>query len=196
MLYTYIKKSQPGKYVAFDKPLSAEEYNNIGSSWDDYINGKWVMLSDQQIIFRDVNPNATLKEVWDMSLTAVPEKTLDDAKLKKIQDVEEYDGSSAVNSFMLGDQSMWLTVEERQQIATQINANESIGRENMTRWFNGHSYTFPLSTWKQMLIALEVYAGDSLNVTESHKAAINAMNSITDVEAYDYTQGYPEKLVF
>ena len=66
----------------------------------------------------------------------------------------------------------------------------------MTRWFDGNEYTFPISTWKQMLVALEVYAGDAINVTESHKAAINAMNSIEDIEEYDITQGYPQKLNF
>ena len=46
-----------------------------------------------------------------------------------------------------------------------------------------------------MLGLVEVYASDALNVTESHKAAINALESIEDVEAYEFT-GYPEKLSF
>jgi hypothetical protein len=40
-----------------------------------------------------------------------------------------------------------------------------------------------------------VYASDALNVTEGHKAAINALESVGDVEAYQFT-GYPEKLAF
>ena len=47
-----------------------------------------------------------------------------------------------------------------------------------------------------MLVAIEVYAGDALNVTESHKAAVNALDSVEAVEAYDITAGYPEKLSF
>lgn len=66
----------------------------------------------------------------------------------------------------------------------------------MTRWFGGNSFTFPIATWKQMLIALEVYAGDAINVTESHKAAINALTTVADVEAYNFETGYPTKLVF
>ena len=91
---------------------------------------------------------------------------------------------------------MWLTVDERQQLATQINANKSIGRETMTKWFNGHEFTFPIPEWEQMLVALEVYCGDALNVTESHKAAVEAMDDADEVIAYDITLGYPEKLVF
>lgn len=128
--------------------------------------------------------------------TPVPTDPLERAKVAKINAIEAYDKSDSVNSFTLGGQKMWLTVEEREQIATQISANEAIGRSDMTRWFGGHDFTFPLATWKQMLVALEVYAGDALNVTESHKAAVMAMDSVEDVEAFDITQGYPEKLSF
>lgn len=128
--------------------------------------------------------------------TPVPTDPLERAKVAKINAIEAYDKSDSVNSFTLGGQRMWLTVEEREQIATQISANEAVGRSEMTRWFGGHDFTFPLAIWKQMLVALEVYAGDALNVTESHKAAVMAMESVEDVEAFDITAGYPEKLVF
>lgn len=125
-----------------------------------------------------------------------PAELLERAKASKIAELEVYDQSDAVDSFTINGQSMWLTVEERQQIATQISANEAVGRDNMTRWFGGHSFTFPLATWKQMLVALEVYAGDAINVTEAHKATIEALATIEDVEAYDFTANYPTKLSF
>ena len=125
-----------------------------------------------------------------------PAQLLERAKQAKIAELEVYDQSDAVDSFTINGQSMWLTVEERQQIATQISANEAVGRDNMTRWFGGHSFTFPLATWKQMLVALEVYAGDAINVTEAHKAAIEALATIEDVEAYDFSANYPTKLSF
>ena len=66
----------------------------------------------------------------------------------------------------------------------------------MTRWFNGHEFTYPIASWKQMLVALEVYAGDALNVTEAHKAAVDALETIEAVDNFDITAGYPEKLSF
>lgn len=125
-----------------------------------------------------------------------PEDELARTKQKKVAEINAYDKGGHVNVFYLNDVPMWLTVEEREQIATQISANEAVGRNTMTRWFGGHDFTFPLATWKQMLVALEVYAGDALNVTESHKATVMAMESVEDVEAFDITQGYPEKLAF
>ena len=194
--YLYIKKSIAKHFVDFAEPLKAEEYDNLGETWEDYLDNKWVLLSDEQKAFYEANPNASVKEVWDMELTPPHVRTLDEAKSEKIMQIEEYDRSEAVNSFTIGNQTMWLTVSERQQLATQISSNEAIGREAMTRWFGGQEFTFPLATWKQMLVALEVYAGDALNVTEAHKAAVNALETIEEVDNFDITVGYPEKLSF
>ena len=114
----------------------------------------------------------------------------------RISQIENYDKSDNVNSFYLGDIQMWLTVAERQQLATQISANEAIGRDSMSKWFEGKEFSFPISAWKQMLVAVEVYAGDALNVTEGHKSEIASMEDADEVIAYDITKGYPEKLVF
>jgi hypothetical protein len=194
--YLYIKQSIAKHFIDFAEPLSAEEYNNLGETWQDYVDNKWVLLNEEQRAFYIEHPNATPKEVWDIEMFPEPERTIEQAKREKIEEIEIYDQSEAVNSFTIGNLSMWLTVDERQQIATQINANESIGRQTMTKWFQGNEFTFPVSTWRQMLIALEVYAGDALNVTEAHKAAVNALDNVEDVDGYNYATGYPEKLHF
>lgn len=194
--YLYIKKDIVGHFVDFADPLSTEEYNNLGETWEDYVDNKWVLLNDEQKAFYEANSNVSVKEVWDMELTPPHVRTLGEAKREKIREIENYDSSEAVNSFTISNQTMWLTVSERQQLATQINSNEAIGRDTMTRWFNGHEFTYPITSWKQMLVALEVYAGDALNVTESHKATVNALNNIESVDNFDITTGYPEKLSF
>lgn len=45
-----------------------------------------------------------------------------------------------------------------------------------------------------MLNALEVYAAEALNTTESHKANVEALTTIQEVKNYDFTTNYPEKL--
>lgn len=125
-----------------------------------------------------------------------PEQLLERAKQAKIAELEAYDSSDAVNSFTLGGQSMWLTREERTQIDESINAYEGVGAQGMTKYFGGVAYTFPLAVWKQMLNALIVYASEALNVTERHRAAIQSLQTIEGVEEYDFTTGYPAKLVF
>ena len=128
--------------------------------------------------------------------TPRPEEQLSRAKAAIIKEIERYDKSSAVNEFYLGGHPMWLTREERTQIGESIAAYEDDGKSQMIKYFNGVPYTFPLTKWKYMLNKLIVYASEALNVTEAHKAAVEAMTSIEYVEGYDYTTDYPAKLVF
>lgn len=172
-------------------------YNSTTKEW--YNEGQSLTKRVENGVFSGI-PSEEQLTAWGfvewVEPAPTPEQLLKRAKQEKIAELEAYDQSDAVDSFTINGQSMWLTVEERQQIATQISANEAVGRDNMTRWFGGHSFTFQLATWKQMLVALEVYAGDAINVTEAHKAAIEALATIEDVEAYDFTANYPTKLSF
>jgi len=196
-MFTYIRNAIKGYYIVTDEQIDAEYWTGwIGSTYEDFLDGKWILLSNEQVEFHTQNPDASIEEVLNMELTPAPQRTLEDAKQQKIAQIDGYDKSAAVNNFILNGQDMWLTVEERQQLATQIAANEAANRENMTRWFGGISYTLPIATWKQMLNQLEIYAGDALNVTESHKAAVNALSTIEDVDTYEYRYGYPERINF
>lgn len=125
-----------------------------------------------------------------------PEQLLERAKANKIAELEVYDVSDAVNSFTINGNPMWLTRDERTQIDESVSAYSAKGETQMTKYFAGVPYTFPLTAWKSMLNDLIVYASEALNVTESHKAAISQLDTVQEVEDYDYTQGYPEKLEF
>jgi hypothetical protein len=195
----YINKDIEGYY------FESEEYLERGLTYTDFLNGKNIRLSDDQVVYHNDFPDASIKELMDVykyengNITWFTQKapvTLESVKQKKLGQLSAYDNSDAVNSFTIGDESMWLTPQQRQQVSMQIQANEDLGREEMTKWFNGKQFTFTLFKWRQMLSSLEVYAGDALNATEMHKANINNLNTIEDIQNYDYTVGYPEKLVF
>lgn len=119
---------------------------------------------------------------------------LGDAKRTKLMEINIYDQSDNVNLFYLAGQPMWLDAQTRQTLRTSIESYQAVGSETVTKWFGEHEYTFPTSAWLIMLNALEIYAAEALNVTESHKAAVIAMNSVEDIDDYDFTTGYPEKL--
>lgn len=125
-----------------------------------------------------------------------PEELLERAKVAKLAEIDAYNSSDAVDSFTIGGKQMWLTRDERTQIDESINAYEATGATSMTKYFGGVPYTFTLVLWKQMLNALIVYASEALNVTEAHKVAIGALTTVEDVEAYDFTIGYPTKPAF
>lgn len=189
----YIKRNITGYYREYPEPFDPQLNVNLGTTYEDFLSNMWVPLSDEQVAFHEENPTASVKEVWDMQFH---EKPIEYVRQLKIQQIINYDCSDNVNSFTIGNTQMWLTVTERQQLATQITANEAIGRETMTRWFDGKEFTFSISQWKQMLTALEVYAGDALNTTEQHKANVNMLDTVEAINNYDITSGYPQKLTF
>jgi len=73
--YVYIKQSIAKYFVDFAEPLNPEEYNNIGETLDDFLDNKWVLLSDEQVEFYKEHPEANVVEVWNMQMNT-NERTL------------------------------------------------------------------------------------------------------------------------
>ena len=117
-------------------------------------------------------------------------------KEEAIEQITEYDQSEDVNSFTLQGKQMWLPKETRVGLVNSVTIEKNAGKGTTVLWFGGEKYELPVDTALQMLSALELYALECYNVTAAHKAAVNALESVEDVVAYDYTQGYPEKLNF
>ena len=172
-------------------------YNPTTNEW--YYEGQSITHNENGTLTSGV-PSDEQLEAWGfeewVEPTPTPAQLLERAKANKIAELEAYDQSDAVNSFSVNGKEMWLDAQTRQQLRISLDANQQAGRETVTKWFDGVQYTYPIDVWYYMLGQVEVYAGDALNVTESHKAAINALESVEDVEVYDFTIGYPEKLSF
>jgi hypothetical protein len=172
-------------------------YNSATHEW--YTEGQSLTRKIDNGVFSGIPSEQRLTE-WGYEEWVEPEPTpeqlLQRAKSAKIAELEAYDASDAVNSFSVNGKVMWLDAQTRQQLRISLDAMQQAGRETVTKWFDGEQYTYPIDVWYYMLSLVEVYAADALNVTESHKAAINALDDIEDVEAYDYTVGYPDKLSF
>ena len=124
------------------------------------------------------------------------DNSLDVTKEEAIEQITEYDQSEDVNSFTLQGKQMWLPKETRVGLVNSVTIEKNAGKETTVLWFGGERYELPVDTALQMLSALELYALECYNVTAAHKAAVNALESVEDVVAYDYTQGYPKKLNF
>lgn len=121
---------------------------------------------------------------------------LEEAKKAKIAEITTYDKSSAVNSFLLNDKQRWLDVNLRRSLSYSTNILKEDGEKTVDIWFDTECETIDIDNALYMLKDLEVYAKQTNNVTHQHKAEVIALTSIEDVEAYDVTNGYPEKLVF
>lgn len=121
---------------------------------------------------------------------------LKQVKTDKIAEITAYDKSSAVNSFLLNDKKRWLDVDLRRSLSYSTNILKEDGEKTVDIWFDTECETMDIDNALYMLKELEVYAKQTNNITHQHKAEVTALTSIEEVESYDITKGYPDKLVF
>lgn len=124
------------------------------------------------------------------------EEKLSLKRQKKLNDISAYDKSDNVNIFYISGQQAWLDRETRMSVYYSTNQEKAEGNLNTTVWLGGMSITLPCNSALAMLSQLEVYAKKCYNRTAEHKAAVMALSSVEDIEMYDFTTGYPEKLNF
>lgn len=124
-----------------------------------------------------------------------PEQLLEQAKGRKTQELMAYDSSEAVNGFTYHGVEMWLDKATRDGLHLRLTAEQAAGMESTTLWFGGQSFELPIQQAFQLLYAIEVYASKCYDRTAAHAAAIAGLPSVEAVEAYDFTVGYPDKIV-
>lgn len=98
MQYIHIYSEE--KVVRLDFELDGNY--EVGTTYEDYLNGAWVPLNVEQKTFYETHPAASAKEILECELIPPYEPTLEGVKSAKVNEIAVYDGSDAVNSFTLG----------------------------------------------------------------------------------------------
>lgn len=172
-------------------------YNDTTHEW--YNEGQSMTRRIPNGVFAGVPTEEQLTE-WGfeeyVAPTPTPVQLLERAREDKIAALESYDQSSSVNEFTFHSVPMWLDKATRDGLHLRLLAEQAAGKESTTLWFGTQSFEIPIANAFQLLYAIEVYASACYDRTAAHKAAIEALTSVEDVEGYDYTSGYPEKLNF
>lgn len=139
----------------------------------------------------DLLQNYSLKELdiiyKDNKLSSV-EYLYKDILLKQL---ELYDQSDNVNSFVYKGNKFWLDKQQRSCMKTVAES----GLETIDVVMGGYSLTLPAEFVKQFILQLEAYAYKCFVVTAKHQQKIQSLQNIEDILNYDFTTGYPEKLV-
>lgn len=133
---------------------------------------------------------------WRSPVAGGSEPTAAEAKEIVSEAIAAYDTSDAVNSFTLQGRTVWLDKATRVGLVNSCNVEQAAGKTDTTLWYDGVKYEMPITTALSLLSQLELYALESYNATQSHLAAVAALDSVEEVCAYDYTAGYPEKPTF
>lgn len=119
---------------------------------------------------------------------------LDEVKAEVLAKIDAYDTSSEVNSFSLNGLPVWLDKDTRVGLMNSTQIEKAAGHETTTLWLGSVNLVINCDLAIQLLSALELYALECYNKTAEHKANVGKLTSIEEVEAYDYTIGYPDKL--
>lgn len=172
-----------------------------GTTLEDYNNGAYLLLNTEQEKFYTEYSNATQIECWNMELAIEDEQQVDSdpvetAKRQKLWLIDQYDKSVDVNAFTVNGVVEWLSPDIRSNYKNSIEAAELLGEENITFVVAGIIATIPLQDARVMLAKIQRYADKCTIVTEKHKANIEGLSTVQEIEDYDYKIGYPEKEEF
>lgn len=142
--------------------------------------------------------NDYLKYIFNAKMVVKRDLELEEAlviaKEKLFNKISEYDKSDEVNGFLLNGELFWLDRETRMSVSYSTSQEKALGNETTTIWLGGKSMVLPCEIVLGLLSQLEVYAKKCYNKTAEHKAAVNKLKKLEDVESYDYKSGYPERL--
>ena len=122
------------------------------------------------------------------------EEELQRAKEVKIAEIAAYSDSDAVNSLTFNGLKTWLTPNVRANYLVSLDTAELLGETDITFVVEGMQASLPIKQVRLLLAKIQRYADACYIVTEEHKRAVRALQTVDEVEKYDYTKGYPEKL--
>ena len=120
---------------------------------------------------------------------------LEQAKVEKIAEITAYDTSDKVNGFVLNGAVVWLDKATRVGLMNSTTIAKAMGQATTTLWLGDTKLEVGCDMAIQLLSSLEMYALECFNVTAAHKKAVAELTDIGEVLSYDYTKGYPEKLM-
>lgn len=181
------------KTMQVDKTEDGQEKE---SSLCDYMLERYDYKPSMEFVLNDIlssGEQASMEEIKEISegLGAEPLGYMKKAMLAYI---EKYDASSSVNSFLLNGMEVWLDKATRVGLMNSTTIAKAMGQQKTTLWLGSYQLEVDCDKAIQLLSALEMYALECFNVTAAHKKAVNELDNIEAVLAYDYKSGYPDKL--
>lgn len=206
-----ILTNAPKRWLRFDITHDGDEWSYLEAelnvfNWDyehlvaAIVRTKYSQSDVEAIVLNDNADDLSELNAWRNHAKEIAEavlgfdQTIDGARHAKLRSIEAYDSSPAVNSFLLNGSPVWLDKATRVGLVNSTNMLKQAGHTTTTLWLGTQQLTLPCDTALSMLCALELYALECYNVTAQHKANILSMYTIEEIDAYDHTTGYPQKL--
>ena len=167
-----------------------------------YIKNNEIKTRQQIVIVKDgmrtINPSEEMiyNDGWVEYITPQYIEDIDHVRNRKIHEIEDYDSSPEVNEFFVNGLPVWLDKATRVGLVLRFQSEKAVGKSVTTLWYNGIQFSMLIELGEQILCAIENYASACYDNTQLHLSVLSTLQTIEEIESYDHTTGYPEKLNF
>lgn len=192
--FVYKPSKQAAIYNDDEVLRTADDFLRIGKVCREKVNEVVTQIEEATSIESIEQIVEDTRQFFDAVVEPVDD--LEYHKRQKIHEIDVYDISENVNGFFLGDTLLWLDKDTRTGLVNTLNSAAIVGREQVNIWFSGLYITLHIDEARQLLAALEIYATDCYNVTALHKVQVNELETIEEVDNFDVSSDYPDRLVF
>ena len=214
--YTYITKKNRLTYIGLNDLLDPSS-NDIGESYLDFLAGKWVLLSEEQVLFKEEHPDATIREVLDMKVAdnqrePLPDEVIESevfnrAKDRKLDEIRAQDAKS--NKFFISvisegkevaNSEFWMDKDLRNSLLNvTLPALQQNGDTTTKLWSNTippTSIDVPIDWALNCIPVVEIYAKKTYDVMQGNIAKVYAAKTVDDINSIDVESGYPPYITF
>lgn len=136
---------------------------------------------------------AEYKEICD-GIGLEEERQVSILKKKLKEEIGRYDKSEAVEDFTIGGIHLWLGYNLRNKVRENLETAQMKGETDVVLRYNRMEFPMTVETGWQLYYAVLDYACATWDVTESHLASAESLETVEEILSYDYTKNYPEKL--
>lgn len=137
-MYTYIKIEIPSHYFIIDEELTRDCFN-VGDTLEDYNNGKFVLLNEQQVQFHVDNPDASVEEVYNMSINKPSEQVQEVPS--DLQLLSDYYNRAKTHPCVIntaeGEEELEITENYANSVNKTVTAKKTISDANKCIWYIG-----------------------------------------------------------
>ena len=214
--YTYITKRNKLTYIGLDNLLDPS-CNDIGESYLDFLAGKWVLLSEEQVLFKEEHPNATIREVLDMKIAerepepsqaeVIEAEVFNRAKDRKLDEIRAQDAKS--NKFFISvisegkevvNNEFWMDKDLRNSLLNvTLPALQKNGDTTTKLWSNTippTSIEVPIDWALNCIPIIEVYAKETYDLMQGNIAKVYAAKTVDEINSIDVESNYPPYITF
>lgn len=202
------------KTIGFWDIDSLPDSYKIGTNIEQYEEGAYLALSNEQAAFHEAFPDATPLQVWNMEIPSTPQPgpvpepdALEVVRQEKLQEIAEQDAFS--NKFFISvtqggvevaNQELWIDKDLRNSLySITLPSLQSDGETKTKLWTTGtppQSVEVPIAWALDKLPLLEIYAKRTYDRRASNEAAVYAATTIEEIQAIDVKSDYPHFLTF